>query len=154
MKSPTKISLNFLWVGISLLGLVVWLTHAPISSSQAPVPNGEQVPSGLRAATTAINPLGEAPHIVLDTVHDSPGTNLVTRVVTFRAEIAGTPPPALQWKVDQGAGFENIANATNDIFQISNAQVVHNGFYALFATNSAGSIHSTPARLFVEEGED
>ncbi|HTR42188.1 MAG TPA: immunoglobulin domain-containing protein [Pseudomonadales bacterium] len=95
-----------------------------------------------------------APFIVQDTENDSPGTNIVTRIVTFSAEIGGTPPPALQWKVDKGNGFEVIGGATNAIYRIGNAQVSDSGFYSLFATNSAGGIHTAQQQLVVTEGED
>lgn len=95
-----------------------------------------------------------APFIVKDTDTDSPGTNIVTRIVTFSARVDGTPPPALQWKVDHGKGYELLTDATNPVFRIGNAQVLDSGFYSLFATNSAGSIHTTPQQLVVTEGED
>ena len=94
------------------------------------------------------------PYIVKDTENDSPGTNIVTRIVTLTAEVGGEPAPALQWKVDKGSGFEDIAGATNQIYRIGNAQVVDSGLYALFATNSAGAIQTTPVPLIVTEGED
>jgi hypothetical protein len=95
-----------------------------------------------------------APFIVQDTDNDSPGTNNVTRIVTITAEVGGTPPIALQWKVDHGHGFKSIAGATNAIFRIGNAQIADSGLYALFATNSAGGIHTTPVPLTVIEVED
>ena len=95
-----------------------------------------------------------APYIVKDTDNDSPGTNIVTRIVTLTAEVGGTPPIALQWKVDRGNGFEEIAGATNATYRIGNAQVVDSGLYTLFATNSAGAIQTTPVPLKVTEGED
>lgn len=95
-----------------------------------------------------------APFIVKDTDTDSPGTNMVTRIVTMTAEVGGTPPPALQWKVDHGKGFEAIAGATKSTFRIGDAQVSDSGFYSLFATNSAGGIGTTPVPLIVSEGVD
>ena len=95
-----------------------------------------------------------APYIVKDTDNDSPGTNIVTRIVILKAEIGGTPPFALQWKVDRGNGFESIPGATNAIYRIGNAQVVDSGLYALFATNAIGGISTMPVPLIVTEGED
>jgi hypothetical protein len=95
-----------------------------------------------------------APFIVRDTDNDSPGTNIVTRIVTFSAEVGGAPPPVLQWKVDKGNGFVDVAGATRASFRIGNAQVSDSGFYSLFATNSAGGTHTTPQQLSVTEGED
>ena len=95
-----------------------------------------------------------APFIVKDTDNDSPGTNIVTRIVTFTAEIDGTPPPKLQWKVDRGAGFVDVTGATRPTLRIGNAQVSDSGFYSLFGTNSAGEVHTTPQQIVITEGED
>ena len=66
----------------------------------------------------------KCPFVVADTTTDSPGTNLVTRIVTFKAEIGGTPPIALQWKVDKGSGFIAVsARATNSVLVVSNALI-------------------------------
>jgi hypothetical protein len=95
-----------------------------------------------------------APFIVKDTDNDSPGTNNVTRIVTLKAEIGGTPPFTLQWKVDRGSGFESIPGATNATYRIGNAQISDSGLYSLFATNDFGHISTTPAPLIVTEAED
>ena len=95
-----------------------------------------------------------APFIIHDTATDSPGTNIVTRIVTMTAEVGGTPPPALQWEVEHGKGYELLAGATNNTFRIGNAQVYDSGFYSLFATNAAGNIRTAPLQLIVTEGED
>jgi hypothetical protein len=95
-----------------------------------------------------------APFIVKDTDNDSPGTNIVTRIVTLKAEVGGTPPLSLQWKLDKGHGFEDIPGATNATYRIGNAQVSDAGFYSLFATNAAGHINTTPVPLIVSEGID
>jgi hypothetical protein len=95
-----------------------------------------------------------APYIVKDTDNDSPGTNMVTRIVTITAEVGGTQPIALQWKLDKGHGFEDIRGATNATYRIGNAQVSDAGFYSLFATNAAGRINTTPVPLIVSEGID
>jgi hypothetical protein len=95
-----------------------------------------------------------APFIIKDTDNDSPGTNIVTRIVTFKAEIGGTQPLQLQWQVDKGNGFVDIPGATNALYRIGNAQVEHNGFYLLTATNSLGGLRTTPQQLIVSEGVD
>jgi hypothetical protein len=95
-----------------------------------------------------------APYIVKDTDNDSPGTNIVTRIVTIKAEIGGTPPFTLQWKVDRGNGFESIPGATNATYRIGNAQVSDAGLYSLSATNDYGHISTTPVPLIVSEGVD
>jgi len=95
-----------------------------------------------------------APFIVRDTSSDSPGTNIVTRIVTITAEVDGTQPVGLQWKVDKGYGFVAIPGATNASFRIGNAQVADSGLYSLFASNSVGNTNTTPVPLIVIEGED
>jgi hypothetical protein len=100
------------------------------------------------------NDASGAPYIVKDTDNDSPGTNIVTRIVTIKAEIGGTPPFELQWKVDRGHGFESIPGATNATYRIGNAQVSDAGLYSLFATNDFGHVSTTPVPLFVSEGVD
>jgi hypothetical protein len=113
-----------------------------------------QTPKAVTPSPAAFPSPAVAPFIVQDTATDSPGTNMVTRIVTFTAQVGGAPPPALQWEVDHGNGFEAITGATKAAFRIGNAQVSDSGRYALFATNSAGGIHTTPVPLFVTEGED
>jgi len=115
------------------------------SEAAATVPTGGVSVRGLRSG---------APVVVQDPGHDSPGTNLVTRVVTFTAEVVGAAPVAVQWKLDRGAGFADIPGATNLTYRIGNAQVEHSGRYALFATNALGGIATTPVPLIVIEGED
>jgi hypothetical protein len=96
-----------------------------------------------------------APFIVADTTSDSPGTNLETRVVMFSAVVGGTPPIFRQWQVDHGTGFVPVSPAaTNDGFRISNAHVTDTGRYALFATNAAGSLRTTPVPLVIVDAED
>jgi len=120
-------------IGLGIVTLITTFTHAAHAQNN-------------------VRPI--APYIVKDTDNDSPGTNMVTRIVTITAEIGGTPPIFLQWKVDKGNGFEVIPGATNAIFRLGDAVVSDSGYYALFATNSAGGIHTTPQRLIVIETED
>ncbi len=94
------------------------------------------------------------PSVIRDTVNDSPGTNIVTRIVTLTAEVGGSPPLLRQWKVDHGRGFIAIPGATNATFRIGNAQPGDSGRYALFASNPAGQTNTTPVTLIVVEGED
>lgn len=95
-----------------------------------------------------------APFIIQDTLTDSPGTNIVTRIVTFTAHVGGSPPLIRQWKVDLGRGFVPILGATNATLRIGNAQPSDSGRYALFASNPAGQIHTTPVPLVVIDGVD
>lgn len=147
--------------GVAIIGVFFFglFSKSGFSSTSLAVPGGAPTSpaanlSGQRETNSVSPQLVVAPFIVEDTQNDSPGTNIVTRIVTFSAEIGGIPPPVLQWKVDKGAGFVDVAGATKTTFRIGNAQVLDCGFYSLFATNSAGSIHTTPQQLVVTEGED
>jgi hypothetical protein len=129
--------------------------NAPPSATQVAEesnPATDAQPASIHSPSAA--PAVVAPFIVKDAETDSPGTNMVTRIVTFTAAIGGTPAPALKWKVNHGDGFEALAGATNATFRIGNAQVLDSGFYLLFATNSAGSVSTTPQQLIVTEGQD
>ena len=126
-------SINVFFAGVGLVALIFALNHPAHAQNN-------------------IRPT--APYIVKDTDNDSPGTNIVTRVVTIKAEVGGTPPVALQWKLDKGHGFEDIPGATNATYRIGNAQISDAGFYSLFATNAAGHINTTPVPLIVSEGTD
>jgi hypothetical protein len=121
-----------------------------VENTSPPHPAPGNASSNPRLNTSSATP----PFILQDTLNDSPGTNIVTRIVTFTAQVGGSQPLFLQWKVNKGAGFEDIPNATNATYRIDNAQVEHNGLYALFATNSAGSTNTSPQALFITEGED
>jgi hypothetical protein len=129
-------------------------TEAPVAlDNDVPAPHGAAAQTNL--AIHSSGPLSEVPLIVADTTTDSPGTNLVTRIVTFTAEIVGAPPLFRQWKVDKGSGFVAVsAGATNSTFIITNAGIADTGRYALFATNALGSTNTTPMPLVVVEGTD
>jgi len=84
-----------------------------------------------------------------DTTSDSPATDYVGRNVTFSASFAGYPTPALQWEVDYGSGYVNVPGATNSTLTLAGVQTTNTGNYALFATNLAGALNSTPVSLTV-----
>jgi len=162
MKIATNKTITVVLVGLGILVLIIALTYpglaqpkiqpaAQTADTKEPVAKIEN--AGQTPATVPPSVAGD-PFIVKDTDNDSPGTNIVTRVVTITAEIGGNAPISLQWKVDKGNGFEDIPGATNAIFRIGNAQVVDSGLYSLFATNSAGHLNTTPVPLIVTEGED
>jgi hypothetical protein len=110
-------------------------------------PNRREIPPS--------NPVIQPPFILRDTMTDSPGTNLETRIVTLTAELSGAKPLALQWKVDRGRGFVPVsAHATNSVLVITNARVTDSGRYALFGTNGAGATNSKPVGLVVVVGAD
>ena len=84
-----------------------------------------------------------------DTTSDSPTNDYAGRTVKFTAGFAGYPTPSLQWEVNTGNGFVNVPNATNSTLILNSVQVTNTGSYALFATNLAGALNSTPVSLTV-----
>jgi len=148
--------------GLALAGLAFFVCLRQSERAQPKARRGldASLPARLTKAQTSLGAPANgshpvAPFIITDTATDSPGTNLVTRIVTLTAKIGGTPPIFLQWKVDKGSGFVAVsASSTNSGFTISNAQVADTGHYALFATNCSGGIKTTPVPLVVIEGAD
>jgi len=70
----------------------------------------------------------------------------------FSVVAIGTPNPVYQWRfkgTNSGAATTNIAGATNTSYTIVNVQTNHAGDYSVVATNSAGSVTSSIATLFV-----
>lgn len=71
---------------------------------------------------------------------------------TFHAAASGTPAPSIQWQVstNEGASWENVAEATGGTLTVADAQLAQNGneYRALF-TNRSGSIASEGATLGV-----
>ena len=64
---------------------------------------------------------------------------------TFFVTAIGSPPLAYQWRFNS----TNIVNATNSVFQISNAQISNAGNYTVLVTNAYGSQTSSVAVLTV-----
>jgi hypothetical protein len=75
----------------------------------------------------------------------------VGRTVTLAAAFGGNPAPALQWQADYGGGYVDIPNATNSTLTLSNLQTTNSASYALLATNSSGSLNSSPLYLSVQD---
>ena len=65
--------------------------------------------------------------------------------VTFSVSANGIPSPTFQWRLN-GA---NIAGATSPTLTVSNAQLANAGNYTVVASNSAGQVTSTAAKLTV-----
>jgi hypothetical protein len=86
-----------------------------------------------------------------DTSCDSPVNDYVGRTVTLAAAFGGNPTPALQWQADYGSGYVDIPNATNSTLTLANLQTTNSASYALLATNSSGSLNSSPLSLSVQD---
>src|SRR5207247_1485031 len=104
--------------GLALAGLALFALarrpDQPQTNARSQLPGNSSLSKpgtgGERGLPLASQQLRVAPPFIrTDTATDSPGTNLVTRVVTLRAEMGGTPPLVLQWKVDKGAGFVAVS---------------------------------------------
>ncbi|MBW8864567.1 MAG: immunoglobulin domain-containing protein [Verrucomicrobia bacterium] len=149
------------FASLVIVALIIALTNAGRAhgKSRSATPTVDEIKLATTTETSTSKTMKAsqsvvAPYIVKDADNDSPGTNIVTRIVTITAEIGGSAPIALQWQVDRGNGYESITGATNATYRIGNAQVVDSGFYFLFATNAAGHISTTPVQLIVTEGVD
>lgn len=69
---------------------------------------------------------------------------------TFTSAATGTPTPTVQWQVDTGAGFTNLAGATSTTLTLNAVTAGMNGYdYRAVFTNSAGSDTSASANLTV-----
>jgi len=161
MKITASKAIPLVLAGLGIAVLIITVTRPGVAQpeiqpaaqnadTKKPVAKNENT----GAAANVPSSVAGDPFIVKDTDNDSPGTNNVTRVVTLTAEVGGTEPIELQWRVDKGNGFEDIPGATNATFRIGNAQVVDSGLYSLFATNSVGDLQTTPVPLVIIEGED
>lgn len=78
--------------------------------------------------------------------------------VSFTSTASATPSPTVQWQVDTGSGFANLANGENvsgvhtTTLTISDPVVSMSGYqYRAVFTNDCGSVNSAPATLTVSK---
>ncbi|XP_077981751.1 muscle, skeletal receptor tyrosine-protein kinase-like isoform X2 [Glandiceps talaboti] len=79
-------------------------------------------------------------------------TERATLKVTFRCIVEGIPEPSLEWEKDGqvlNANMPNVLFLKNGNLRLKNISVQDAGFYRCKATNSLGSVYSTPAYLTV-----
>ena len=65
--------------------------------------------------------------------------------MTYSVVASGTDPLRYQWRFNG----DNIPDGTNAILTLLNVQPAHSGEYQVLILNSAGSVLSEPASLFV-----
>ena len=104
----------------------------------------QELVGGIKALGYTYVPLTDTVPPTITADPRSVTTNISARV-TFTAAAVGTPPLRYQWQFNG----TNIANATNTLFTITNAQPVHSGIYGVMVTNNLGSVSSFPATLRV-----
>ena len=69
---------------------------------------------------------------------------------TFTAAASGSPAPTVQWQVDSGSGFTNLAGATSASLTLTKPTVSMSGNkYRAVSSNGCGSATSTAATLTV-----
>jgi hypothetical protein len=69
---------------------------------------------------------------------------------TFMAAGIGSPPLGIQWQVNEGIGFKNIAGATGQYLVVNNITQAMDGYqYHAVFFNSCGNMATTPAQLVV-----
>src|SRR6185503_16655774 len=97
-----------------------------------------------KAGTVTSNPatLDIAPFISTQPVSR---TLTVGANVSFAVVAAGSPTPTYQWKKNGVA----LPGATADTLTLSNIQLADAGIYTVTASNSAGSLQSSPATLSI-----
>ena len=71
---------------------------------------------------------------------------------TFTAVGNGLPKPTIQWQVNSGSGWSNIAGATSATYGFSAQPEQDLNQYRVVYTNIAGSTYSDPATLTVKSG--
>ncbi len=84
-------------------------------------------------------------------VATSPASQTVTigATATFTASASGSPTPTVQWQVDSGSGFTDIAGATSTTLSFTVTPAQSNSAYRAIFTNPAGSATTSAAILTV-----
>jgi hypothetical protein len=129
-------------------------TSTTLSFTAAAADSGKQY----RAVFT--NSVGSANTTATLTVNVPPSvtTNPVTQTicaglpVTFTAAATATPAASVQWQVDSGSGFTNLAGATSTTVTFTTAAGDNGKQYRAVFTNACGSSNTTAATLTVNVG--
>jgi uncharacterized repeat protein (TIGR03803 family) len=83
----------------------------------------------------------------------SSGPAALGGTVTFTAFVEGATPLWMQWDFEPGDGTTNaLADATNSVLTMTNAQATNAGSYQLFVTNAYGNAQSQPLPLVIVPG--
>ena len=109
-----------------------------------------RIPSGTFKATDLAQQPNPSPQVTVNPVScTSPSvtTNPTNQTVTyggsatFTAAASGNPPPAVQWQVNTGSGFTNIAGATATTLTLNTPSVGANGnrYQAIFTNSCNGT---------------
>ena len=97
--------------------------------------------------TTAAGAANIAPSITQQPANRSVHTG---QTATFTVAATGTPAPTIQWQVNDGSGWANIAGATGTTLTLTSVTLAMSGNqYRAVATNSVGSATSNAATLTV-----
>ena len=97
------------------------------------------------AATLTVN--------TLPSVTTNPLSQTVTigGTATFTAAASGSPTPTVQWQVDSGSGYGNIAGATSTTLSFTVTAADNNSAYRAIFTNPAGGVSTAGATLTVSK---
>ncbi|HOB32158.1 MAG TPA: hypothetical protein PKH32_04680, partial [Verrucomicrobiota bacterium] len=91
--------------------------------------------------------------LVQDTTPPGPEVRNAGLTYTLTASFSGNLPITYQWqKSADGTVWMDIPGATNDTYQIASLTAGDTGYYRLFASNSEGTLASTPSQLTVTAG--
>lgn len=89
---------------------------------------------------------GVLPLLAQPVINQSPANQLVASGGTITLTVtASGAAPAFQWFKDGNL----ISDATNSLYAITNAGVIHSGLYRVLVTNAGGMVISLPARVTV-----
>lgn len=113
--------------------------------------DGDENPYDFTVTGTILAPPAP-PSIDSQPVADNPNP-VPGQTAVISASVSGAT--TLQWQVDKGAGFMDLANGGNisgantDTLTVSNVTDADTGAYRLVATNANGSVTSNEASIFV-----
>jgi hypothetical protein len=134
--SPFTIDSN----GVFTCGLVT--TNTPVTITAYYSLNGTNYPISTNFTVIVI----PAPAIINEPASTNIGFGQTTE---FSVAATGHPPLFYQWAFDGSP----ILDATNSVFDITNAQFTNSGTYSVVVSNSVGSAASTNVTLTVAETE-
>jgi immunoglobulin I-set domain protein len=124
------------------------------AASPLNVTAGDLSPSPIVSAATYFVPYQSAPPVV--TANPVSQDVSAGSVATFTAAASGFPTPAVIWQVsvDQGATFQNIANATSPTLSFPTVQSESGGLFRAVFTNPSGSATTSVATLTIGDAPD
>lgn len=104
--------------------------------------------AGSATTTAATLTVNTAPSVTTNPLSQ---TVTIGTTATFTVAASGSPTPTVQWQVDSGSGYGNIAGATSTTLSFTVTAADSNSAYRAIFTNSAGSATTAGASLTVSK---